>query len=124
MPEPATAPALKLVDPEAEAREQGVLSFERRVGSRHVIAGRVTAIQVSTDDDHPSRICSLQLLNISDNGVGTMSQEPIAPGQVVTMFFPPHGPERGFDLTGRVIRCTRRGYGHEIGITFAARQAA
>lgn len=114
--------ALKLIQPEAEPTD--VLAFERRIAKRRVTSGRVTAVQTTGLDTQANRICSLQLINMSDSGLGTMTQESIEIGTAITVFFPPHGPERGFDLTGEVVRCTQKDYGHEIGICFDARQAA
>ena len=64
------------------------------------------------------------VLNISDTGVGVMSQEPVEVDSRIAIFFPPHGPERGFDLFGRVVRCVHREAGHEVGIALEQRLAA
>ena len=111
---------LRRPDPEADAYH-----LERRTTLRHGIAGRVTAIQTHDDaDGQLSRICSLQLLNISDSGLGALSEEPVEPGSSLAVFFPPHGPERGFDLVGTVVRCIPRAHGHEIGVRLVNRAAA
>ncbi|MCX5660284.1 MAG: PilZ domain-containing protein [Planctomycetota bacterium] len=101
--------------------------LERRRAERRVITGRVTAV---ARPPHPGpahgRICSLQLLNLSETGVGLLSQEPVELNSLVTVFFPAQGAQRGRDATGRVVRCTprARGFGHEVGIHFEARVAA
>ena len=101
------------------------MRIDRRFWPRHVITGRVTAVQSDPDlGDCHKRICPLQLLNISDDGLGAMAKEPVAYNAQITIFFPPHGPEQGIDLCGQVVRCTPRDHGHEIGIRFNKRYAA
>jgi hypothetical protein len=99
--------------------------LEHRVAPRHRVSGRVTCVQYEAGPDGAQhRIASLQLLNMSNAGVGALAQEPMALNSSVAVFFPPHGPERGFDLFGRVVRCIHRDNGHEIGIRLEARAAA
>ena len=119
-------PTLKLVDPDGEEFSD-VLPMERRTDSRFVISGRVTAVRASRPQgERLNKICSLQLLNMSDTGVGAISQEPIEPGSSISIFFPPHGPEQGFDTCGEVVRCTARPgeQGYDIGVRMYARAAA
>jgi hypothetical protein len=119
--------ALKLVLPSTAAKENAVrdtLRFERRRAERHGLSGRATAVSHGVDDCTQGRIRSLQLLNISDSGLGALCQDAVAPDTLITVFFPPHGPERGFDAIGRVVRCSPRDHGHEVGIRFDARPAA
>ena len=105
--------------------ESDTLRMERRFWSRHVITGRVTAVRSDPHlgDDHKC-ICPLELLNISDGGLGAVVQEPVAPDSKITVFFPPHGPERGMDLCGEGVRCSPCDQRHEIGIRFNKRYAA
>jgi hypothetical protein len=118
----ANTPTLRLQRPDAES---DAYRLERRIAQRHSIAGRVTAVQTHEQaDGQLSRICSLQLMNISDTGLGALSEESIEPGSSLAVFFPPHGPERGIDLVGQVVRCVARENGHEIGIRLEARAAA
>jgi len=44
------------------------------------------------------------------------STQPIAVGSRITVFFPPHGPEPGFDLIGEVVRCVSVDNHHTIGV--------
>jgi hypothetical protein len=37
-------------------------------------------------------------------------------GAKLMLLFPPHGAERGFDVTGQVVRCERAEDGYEVGI--------
>ena len=118
---PSSAP-LRLMRPDPEA---DAYRLERRTTLRHSISGRVTAVQThDRTDGELSRICSLQLLNISDAGLGALSEDPVEPGSAIAVFFPPHGPEHGFDMVGKVVRCVSRESGHEIGIRLEARAAA
>jgi hypothetical protein len=113
--------SLKLVND----RDPDALPFNRRACPRHSMSGHVTALRSMTDASAViKKICSLQLLNMSDTGLGALSVEALDLDSRVTVLFPPHGPERGFDAVGRVVRCVRRDSGHEIGICFEERAAA
>ena len=72
------------------------------------------------------KICSLKLSDISDTGVGVICDEAIEPDTTITILFPPHGPDGGFNATGQVVRCMPRpdGQAHRIGIRFNERSAA
>ncbi|MBI1336656.1 MAG: hypothetical protein GC164_06810 [Phycisphaera sp.] len=101
------------------------IPLERRIDYRHTISGRVTALQTTAgSEEHHNRICSLQLLNISDSGLGAVTQEPVELNTRIVVFFPPHGPERGFDKYGQVVRCVHRDGGHELGIRFESQLQA
>ena len=116
--------ALKLVKPTPAGRRDAI-PLERRGARRYTLTDRVTSLQTNNDPtDQRNRICSLQLRNISDSGLGAISPEPIEPNTRIAVFFPPHGPEQGFDRYGHVVRCTDRECGHEIGIRFDTRHAA
>lgn len=113
----STVTTLKLVKP--DPRESDSIAFDRRSSVRRVISGRVTAWQASSQrQPHDNKICSLQLVNISDTGLGAITQEPVDPTTSITVFFPPHGPEHGLDKYGRVVRCEERDGRHDIGIQF------
>lgn len=116
--------SLQLID----SNRMDAISFERRRTSRYAVAGRVTAVQLpSATGGHRCRIFSLELINMSDSGMGVISSEPINIHSSITIFFPPHGPEQGFDLHGRVVRCrpcVEDQQGHILGIRFEKRQAA
>jgi hypothetical protein len=110
-------PSLKLVK-DKPLEEVGPYKFNRRSAPRWTCSGRVTAVLYGaehgrnaeeTSDLLPTggvgRITSLQLLDQSARGAGCWSHDPMPIGSKVVMFFPPHGPEKGFDMTGRVMRC-------------------
>lgn len=118
----ATAePKLRLASYEPD----DTLRFERRGADRHVVGGRVTAVQYDTASNR-KKITSIQLVNMSATGVGAIVPEGLPLNAPIAIFFPPHGADRGFDLFGTVVRCFRRsdGKGHELGIRFSPRQAA
>ncbi len=56
------------------------------------------------------------LRDMSETGIGAVSSEPIPVESDVTMFFPPHGSERGFDLYGKVVWTRRSADGFELGV--------
>ena len=116
--------ALKLIRP-MSGLPRDPYTIDRRVAPRHNVTGRVTAVCTEvTLDGARNRICSLQMLNISDSGLGAVSQDAIAPDTAIGVYFPPHGNEKGFDLIGRVVRCRRRSNGHELGVSFDRLAAA
>jgi hypothetical protein len=94
------------------------LYFERRKHPRRRARGQVTAVirEPGADRDDPAKMLTLDLVDISDSGVGMASTQPIAVGSRITVFFPPHGPEPGFDLIGEVVRCVSVDDHHTIGV--------
>lgn len=103
------------------------LRFERRRADRHAMTGRVTSLQYSgpAGPDQHRKIASLQMVNISDTGACVLAQDPVDLNAAMTIFFPPHGPDRGFDAIGHVVRCLKRDDNHhELGIRFDFTPAA
>lgn len=101
------------------------LPFERRAAKRHIVGGNVTAIRTDfAHQAHQHRITALQMINMSDTGIGALCQEQIDLNTPIVVFFPPHGAEGGFDAYGHVVRCESRDHGHELGIQFDVRPAA
>lgn len=102
-----------------------ILPFERRRQVRRPIDAQVTALREPDDQGGTLRkICSLQLTDICEGGLGAVTAEPLELGCPITIYFQPHGLDIGHDTTGRVVRCTRTQRGHEIGVCFEARAAA
>jgi len=115
--------ALKLVVPDPS--EQDSLLFERRASRRRVASGSVTSIQKTPDPlVFNNRISSVQLLDISHTGLGGVVEKSVEPGTSITVFFPPHGPEPGFDRHGYISRCTKSPNGYIIGVHFYTKSAA
>jgi hypothetical protein len=103
------------------------LRFERRCADRHPASGRVTSILTagSLSQPHQRKIASVELVNLSRTGVCVLASEAVDLQTIMTLCFPPHGAERGFNATGRVVRCIRRDdQTHELGICFKTRPAA
>ncbi len=118
-----TQPALRLV--KTDRREGDPIPFERRDQHRKPISGRVTVIESWGGAESPqNKIASLTLKDISDTGIGAISQEPIENDTRVTVFIPPHGPERGYDLYGRIVWCARGEDGYEVGIKLDQKMTA
>lgn len=120
--------ALHIVRP-APDHANDHLHFERRRDDRYTVAGRVTAVVARPTSEcffgEPNnRICSLRLTDLSDTGMGALSQEPIPVGVQITVFIAPHGAERGYDMHGIVVRCSRGDQGHRVGIRFHHHMAA
>lgn len=101
------------------------LYFERRATERHHCSGRATALVSGPNLGSPrNRILSLQLLDISDTGLGAVCQEAIEIGSQITVFIAPHGADRGFDLQGTVVRCQQQAFGRQVGVRFRQKMAA
>lgn len=114
---------LKLTKPQDQ--DSDVLFMERRRASRRPLSGQVTAVTVA--DAGPGslrKINTFQLLNISDQGLGVISQTEVQVGHSVSVYFAPHGAETGFDLHGQVVRCRQRHDGYELGIALNQAMAA
>lgn len=108
-------PALKLS--ESSTVISDTLYFERRRHPRHRARGQVTAVvREPGSDESPARMLTLDLVDQSACGLGVVSSQPIVVGSQITVFFPPHGPEPGFDLIGHVVRCRSNDNRHTIGI--------
>jgi PilZ domain len=116
----STSPNLKLVDHDRPNAD--TILLERREAPRHRVHGQVTAILHRTSDGGAHhQICSVELRNISDIGVGAFADRPLDLGTDITVVFPSHGPDRGFDLFGHVVRCRPSGEGYELGIELSQR---
>ncbi len=107
---------LKLIRVERHADDP--IPLERRVAHRKPASGRVTALATMEQDEDTvrNRICSVELRDMSHTGIGAICTEPLPIGARLTLFLPPHGPERGFDLYGEVARCDAVEGGFELGI--------
>lgn len=116
MIEHAEQSELKLI--KDDRHELDPIPLERRIAHRKPANGRITALLTMKQDDGEvrNRICSIQLRDMSDTGVGAFTDEPLPRDAKLTLFLPPHGPERGFDLYGNVARCESREEGYEVGI--------
>ena len=115
---------LHLVDDTREAGEPFV--FDRRRAARRRLTNEVTALLLGGDgseQDGP-RIMPMEALNISDSGVGAVSDFPLPLRAEVRLFFPPHGADPGFELRGWVARCVPSHGRYHIGLTFGRQSAS
>jgi hypothetical protein len=118
--QPAT---LRLHRPDEDRSD--AIPFDRRLAVRRTIRGHVTAVRREEREDGAcNRICALNLLDMSSTGLGAFCQEPIPDGATITVFFPPHGADRGFDAYGKVLRCDAVDGRYRVGIEFVGRAAA
>ena len=107
--------ALKLSDSSVIISDS--LYFERRRHPRRRVSGQVSAVVREPGvEDGPAKMIALNLVDQSASGLGVVSIEPIAVGSRITVFFPPHGAEPGFDLIGQVVRCRSNNNRHTLGI--------
>lgn len=107
--------ALKLS--ESSAVISDTLYFERRRHPRHRASGQVTAVvREPGDEEGPAKMLTLDLIDQSVGGLGVTTSQPVAVGSRITVFFPPHGNEPGFDLVGEVVRCNSNADRHTLGI--------
>ena len=107
---------------EVDVQEPDILPFERRRSPRRPISGQVTTLQ--PDNGALRKIASLELHDMSATGLCAFSVEPVTVNTSITLFFQPHGPEGGYDATGRVVRCLALDKGYEVGIRFESQAAA
>lgn len=112
---------LKLIKPPSGPSD--VLFMERRGSDRLPLNGSASAIITdNADPKQPAKkICTVQLANQSDTGLGIITPEPIPTGHHITVFIQPHGAENGYDLSGTVVRCHKHTLGHEVGINTPSR---
>ncbi len=100
---------------------------DRRHAPRRPLAARVTGFaRDAASRETQGRICAVELHDLSDSGLGGYTQEPVSVGSFISVFFPPHGPDQGLDLQGRVVRCSpdRTGLRHRIGVRLEGKKAA
>ena len=114
------ATTLKLV----REREPGDnYAFERRSAHRKPLRRQVTALSTDTHGgERRNKICWLQVRDISRTGVGAISAEPLVPGAIISIFFPPQQELGGMDLYGRVARCEPTDDGYAIGVKLISQQ--
>ncbi len=106
-------------------RQPESLKFERRREPRHRLYARVTAVAHNPESERDAgRICALELVDKSNSGLGAWSITPVATGAKVSVFFPAHGTEHGFDLIGRCVRCVPAQGGYSVGLKLEAKMAA
>jgi hypothetical protein len=98
---------------------------ERRAFVRKECHARVEGKRL----DHTLDACkephmSLALRDLSVGGLSAITDRPLKRGERVSVFFPPHGPMRGWDAYGRIVRCEPSTMGYRIAVEFDALPAA
>jgi len=116
-------PTLRLV---TETHVPDSYKFERRQAPRHSVHTRVTAVahHGGASAACSGSIGSLELFDQSATGFGGWSDHAIALGSTVSLYFPAHGAEAGYDAYGTVVRCEKHGDRWSIGISLQVGQAA
>jgi hypothetical protein len=92
---------------------------ERRIFERKEIEARVEGRRL--DHSVPARQqphLRLSLRDLSLGGLAANSEQPLACGERVAVFFPPSSGSRGWDAFGRVIRCDPSHIGYRIAVEF------
>ena len=98
---------------------------ERRVFPRKEIHARIDGMRHdNTIEALRQPQLSLALRDLSLGGLSAISQTPVALGEKLTVFFPPQGPNRGWDAYGRVLRCEPSGFGYRVAVEFDPLPAA
>ena len=95
------------------------LRFERRRHDRWPAHGLARAY--GTAGDEFGKRYTLTLIDESTEGMGARSDQPLAPGTVVSVGFAAPGHTA---KTGVVLRCRPRGDGYHVAIRFETRLAA
>ena len=117
-----TAQAAPSITDSASANKRGA---ERRVFPRKEFSARVEGRRL--DNSLPARQqpqLTLALRDLSLGGLSAISPTPLQSGERLTVFFPEHGPMRGWDAYGRVLRCEPSGLGYRVAVEFDPLPAA
>ena len=106
----------------AEAAGSGA---ERRMFPRKEIHAHVEGRRIDhTIEARQNPQLSLSLRDLSLGGLSAISNIALGAGERLTVYFPPQGPNRGWDACGRVIRCQPSAMGYRIAVEFDAMPAA
>jgi hypothetical protein len=98
---------------------------ERRVFPRKEVHARIEGKRLDHSLlAHRQPHVSLALRDLSLGGMSAISQTPMIRGERLSVFFPPQGPQRGWDAYGRVVRCEPSGVGYRVAVEFDPLPAA
>jgi hypothetical protein len=116
MPSRAGGQKFRTIDP---------IGYERRIFERKDVQMRVEARRL----DHSLQALrrqqvSFSLRDLSLGGCSATTDIPMEYGEKVTLFFPPTGPNRGWDAYGRVVRCDPSSLGYRVAVEFDPLPAA
>jgi hypothetical protein len=112
MPAPYASAVAGYIGPVKTGAERRV--FPRREVHVHVEGQRLDHTVEARHSPH----LSLALRDLSLGGLSAISQTPIKKGERLNVFFPPQGTKRGWDATGRVLRCEPSGFGYRLAVEF------
>ncbi len=121
-----TQPSSDMTNDPSSRSPEAVARLERRYAHRQAVQGVVTVLrQSSRQEPYRFPVCTIQLRDLSDEGVGAHSETELTTDESVTVFIPPHGAEPGIDLMGHVVRCLPdENGGYDVGIMLHMRCAA
>ncbi len=98
---------------------------DRRIFPRKDVQFRVQGRRVDhTVSARQNPFLSLSTRDLSVGGLAAVSTQPLDAGERVSVFFPPEGPNRGWDAYGHIIRCEPTAIGWRVAIEFDLRPAA
>jgi hypothetical protein len=98
---------------------------ERRMFPRKEVRTRVEGKRLDHSiSAHRAPQLNLAMRDLSLGGLSAISQTPLDRGERLTVFFPPQGPNRGWDAYGRVLRCEPSGFGYRVAVEFDPLPAA
>ncbi|MCC5831020.1 MAG: PilZ domain-containing protein [Phycisphaeraceae bacterium] len=100
--------------------------LERRGAHRRRLSGTVTAIVITREGGSTTlgQIAPIQLMDISESGIGGISAGHLPEDAVVRLHFPPMNHEPGFEAIGRIARCRQTANGWSIGVAFIKQSVA
>ena len=112
MPAPYASAVAGYIGPETSGAERRV--FPRREVHANIEGQRLDHSVDARQNPH----LSLALRDLSLGGLSAISDMPIKKGERLSVFFPPQGTKRGWDATGRVLRCDPSGVGYRLAVEF------
>jgi hypothetical protein len=91
----------------------------RRLFRRAEVRTRVEGRRLDTSvEARQQPHLSLSLRDLSVGGLSAVSQQPLKSGERLSVFFPPHGSQRGWDAYGKVLRCEQSSMGYRLAVQF------
>ena len=89
-------------------------NFPRKEIHARLQGQRLNSAKVPQPDTH----LSLALRDLSLGGLSAISEFPLPAGQRIAIFFPPQGPNRGWDAYGKILRCDQSSLGYRVAVEF------
>jgi hypothetical protein len=98
---------------------------DRRIFPRKEMRGEAAGMRIDhtiTALQRPK--LELSLRDISYGGCSALTNQPLEPGERLSILFPPQGIAAAWDASGRVIRCEPSAMGYRIAVQFEPALAA